>query len=55
MEVEFAGIERRLDERNERLARLWPLKEKTQAEFDEDASLFADRVRVWLRQRSTES
>ena len=39
MELEFAGLERRLDELNERLARLWPLKEKTRAEFDEDAYL----------------
>lgn len=39
MEVEFSGIERRLNELNERLARLGPLKEKTLAEFDEDAYL----------------
>jgi uncharacterized protein YutE (UPF0331/DUF86 family) len=39
MELEFAGIERRLNELSERLARLRPLREKTQAEFDEDAYL----------------
>jgi uncharacterized protein YutE (UPF0331/DUF86 family) len=39
MELEFAGVERRLNELSERLARVWPLREKTRAEFDEDASL----------------
>ena len=39
MELEFTGLERRLDELSEGLARLWPLKEKTRTEFDEDAYL----------------
>ena len=39
MKPEFSGIERRLDELNERLARLEPLKAKTRAEFDADAYL----------------
>ena len=39
MEFEFAGLERRLDELNERLARLCPLKEKNRTEFDEDVYL----------------
>ena len=36
---EFSGIERRLDELNERLARLDPLKSKERAEFDTDPYL----------------
>ncbi len=39
MEPEFAGIERRLDELDERLARLQPLREKARAEFDRDPYL----------------
>jgi len=36
---EFSGIERRLDELNERLARLGPFREKQRSEFEEDAYL----------------
>ena len=39
MEPEFNGIERRLDELSERLARLEPLRAKSRAEFDEDPYL----------------
>jgi uncharacterized protein YutE (UPF0331/DUF86 family) len=39
MPPEFSGIERRLDELNERLARLEPLKYKSRGEFDEDPYL----------------
>jgi uncharacterized protein YutE (UPF0331/DUF86 family) len=39
MPPEFSGIERRLDELNERLARLEPLREKKQTAFDEDPYL----------------
>jgi uncharacterized protein YutE (UPF0331/DUF86 family) len=39
MQPEFSGIERRLDELSERLARLEPLREKTRAEFDADPYL----------------
>jgi uncharacterized protein YutE (UPF0331/DUF86 family) len=39
MTNEFAGIERRLDELSERLARLQPLKDKTRRDFDEDPYL----------------
>lgn len=39
MTVEFNGIERRLDELNERLARLEPLRERPLADFYEDAYL----------------
>jgi uncharacterized protein YutE (UPF0331/DUF86 family) len=39
MSTEFAGIERRLDELNERLARLGPLADKARIEFDEDPYL----------------
>jgi uncharacterized protein YutE (UPF0331/DUF86 family) len=39
MKPEFSGIERRLDELNERLRRLEPLKEKTLAEFRRDPYL----------------
>jgi uncharacterized protein YutE (UPF0331/DUF86 family) len=39
MTSEFAGIERRLDELSERLARLQPLKDRTRADFDEDPYL----------------
>ena len=39
MPPEFSGIERRLDELNERLSRLEPLREKARAEFDEDPYL----------------
>jgi uncharacterized protein YutE (UPF0331/DUF86 family) len=36
---EFSGIERRLDELNERLARLEPFKKKQLLDFEEDAYL----------------
>ena len=39
MNSEFSGIERRLDELNERIARLSPLREKSRAEFDADPYL----------------
>lgn len=39
MKPELGGIERRLDELNERLRRLDPLKEKPLAEFRRDAYL----------------
>lgn len=39
MPNEFSGIEKRLDELYERLARLEPLKAKTRAEFDADPYL----------------
>ena len=39
MKPEFSGIERRLDELNERLARLEALKAKSRSEFDEDPYL----------------
>jgi uncharacterized protein YutE (UPF0331/DUF86 family) len=36
MTAEFSGIERRLDELSERLARLEPLRDKPLQEFDQD-------------------
>ena len=39
MTAEFNGIERRLDELNERLARLKPLRDKPRHEFDQDPYL----------------
>jgi uncharacterized protein YutE (UPF0331/DUF86 family) len=39
MQKEYDGIEKRLDELNERLARLEPLKSKTRADFDQDVYL----------------
>lgn len=39
MVAEFSGIERRLDELSERLARLEPLKERPLADFDQDPYL----------------
>lgn len=39
MRSEFAGVERRLDELNERLARLQPLREKARTDFDQDPYL----------------
>jgi hypothetical protein len=39
MPDEFSGIDRRLDELNERLARLEPLREKKRGEFDADPYL----------------
>ena len=39
MVVEFNGIERRLDELSERLARLTPFKDKTRQAFDDDPYL----------------
>lgn len=39
MTLEFSGIERRLDELNERLARLYPLQNKARADFEQDPYL----------------
>lgn len=39
MEDEFNGIERRLDELNDRLARLEPLKNRSRSDFDSDPYL----------------
>jgi uncharacterized protein YutE (UPF0331/DUF86 family) len=39
MLTEFTGIERRLDELSERLARLQPLRDKTRSDFDQDPYL----------------
>ena len=39
MSTEFNGIERRLDELNERLARLESLKNKSRIDFEQDAYL----------------
>jgi uncharacterized protein YutE (UPF0331/DUF86 family) len=39
MTAEFSGIERRLDELSERLARLEPLRDKPRSAFDEDPYL----------------
>ncbi len=39
MPDEFSGIERRLDELNERLARLGPLRDRKRTEFDADPYL----------------
>ena len=39
MSVEFTGIERRLDELSERLARLAPLRDRPRADFDGDPYL----------------
>ncbi|PJF24064.1 MAG: DUF86 domain-containing protein, partial [Phototrophicales bacterium] len=39
MSVEFSGIERRLDELSERLARLTPLRERPRSDFDVDPYL----------------
>jgi uncharacterized protein YutE (UPF0331/DUF86 family) len=39
MAAEFSGIEQRLDELSERLARLQPLQEKRRSEFDLDPYL----------------
>ena len=39
MQTEFTGIERRLDELNERLARLQALRDTTRTEFDQDPYL----------------
>jgi uncharacterized protein YutE (UPF0331/DUF86 family) len=39
MKAEFSGIEKRLDELNERLARLKALKAKSRSEFDSDPYL----------------
>ncbi len=39
MQNEFSGIEKRLDELNERLARLEPLKNRPHTDFDQDAYL----------------
>ena len=52
---EFSGIERRLDELNERLARLEALKAKPRSDFDADFYLvkFAGYIREWLKARST--
>ena len=39
MSAEFAGIERRLDELSERLARLKPLRDRPRSDFDKDPYL----------------
>ena len=39
MSTEFSGIERRLDELSDRLARLQPLTDKTRADFEGDPYL----------------
>jgi uncharacterized protein YutE (UPF0331/DUF86 family) len=39
MQTEFTGIERRLDELSERLARLQALRDRTRTEFDQDPYL----------------
>ena len=39
MTAEFSGIERRLDELSERLARLEPLRDKPRHAFDQDVYL----------------
>jgi hypothetical protein len=39
MSTEFSGIERRLDELSDRLARLQPLTDKARGDFDEDPYL----------------
>jgi len=39
MSAEFSGIERRLDELSERLARLRPLSDKSRQDFDQDPYL----------------
>jgi uncharacterized protein YutE (UPF0331/DUF86 family) len=39
MIAEFAGIERRLDELSERLARLQPLRDRARSDFDQDPYL----------------
>ena len=39
MSAEFSGLERRLDELSERLARLQPLRNRDRAEFDQDPYL----------------
>ncbi len=39
MNVEFSGIERRLDELNERLARLAPLRDRPRTDFDSEPYL----------------
>jgi len=41
MSTEFSGIERRLDELSDRLARLQPLIAKTRGDFDADPNLGA--------------
>ena len=44
MLTEFNGIEKRLDELNERLARLQPLRDKSRDAFDQDAYLRDETV-----------
>jgi uncharacterized protein YutE (UPF0331/DUF86 family) len=39
MTAEFTGIERRLDELSERLARLHPLRARARSDFDQDPYL----------------
>ena len=39
MQTEYNGIEKRLDELSERLARLEPLKSRSRIDFDQDAYL----------------
>ena len=38
MRPEFTGIEKRLDELHERLARLEPLRNRTRSEFDKEGA-----------------
>ena len=39
MQNEFSGIEKRLGERNERLARLEPFRDRPRTDFDVDSYL----------------
>jgi hypothetical protein len=60
MTDEFSGIERRLSELDERLARLEPLKGKIRSEFDADPYLrdieemviISNTLRCWLKRPS---
>jgi hypothetical protein len=47
MPNEFSGIEKRLDELNERLARLEPLLDRERT----DVALFAKEIRNWLSEK----
>ena len=47
MPNEFSGIEKRLDELNERLARLEPLLDRERT----DLALFAKEIRNWLSEK----
>jgi hypothetical protein len=52
MQPEYNGIEKRLDELSERLARLEPLTNKPRIEFDQDAYL-RDIAELTSRLRSS--